>query len=61
MFMTTQGEGLWLTENLGQEQPDFRQDRDYPFEQPMRVFWNPFDPHEVWTVSFGGGMRVARD
>ncbi len=61
MYMTTQGEGLWLTENLEAEQPEFRQDRDYPFEQPVRVFWNPYDPREVWTVSFGGGMRVARE
>jgi photosystem II stability/assembly factor-like uncharacterized protein len=61
MYMTTQGEGLWRTENLEQQWPDFRQVREYPFEQPMRVFWNPFDHKEVWTVSFGGGMRVARE
>jgi photosystem II stability/assembly factor-like uncharacterized protein len=61
MYMTTQGEGLWLTENLDDEHPAFRQVQEYPFQQPMRVFWNPFDPDEVWTVSFGGGMHVARE
>jgi len=61
MYMTTQGEGLWLTENLDEEHPDFHQVREYPFQQPMRVFWNPFDQHEVWTVSFGGGMHLARE
>lgn len=61
MYMTTQGEGLWLTENLQDEHPTFRQVSEYPFQQPMRVFWNPFDPHEVWTVSYGGGLHVARE
>jgi photosystem II stability/assembly factor-like uncharacterized protein len=61
MYMTTQGEGLWLTEDLQQNQPVFKQIQDYPFYQPMRLFWNPYDHKEVWTVSFGGGMRVARE
>jgi photosystem II stability/assembly factor-like uncharacterized protein len=61
MYMTTQGEGLWITEDLDQEQPVFRPVEDYPFQQPLRVFWNPFDTGEVWTVSFGGGMRMRRE
>jgi photosystem II stability/assembly factor-like uncharacterized protein len=61
MYMTTQGEGLWLSENLDDDLPVFHQVREYPFQQPTRVFWNPFDPHEVWTLSYGGGMHVARE
>lgn len=61
MYMATRGEGLWVTENLEQAQPVFSQIADYPFQQPVRLFWNPYDRNEVWTVSFGGGMRVARE
>ncbi|AUX45507.1 hypothetical protein SOCE26_069990 [Sorangium cellulosum] len=61
MYMTTQREGLWLTENLNDETPTFRPVEDYPSHQPVRVFWNPYRPGEVWTVSFGGGMRVKRE
>ncbi|MBN1611822.1 MAG: hypothetical protein JW940_34640 [Polyangiaceae bacterium] len=61
LYMTTQGEGLWVTEDLDQKQPVFRPVDDYPFQQPLRVFWNPFDTREVWTVSFGGGMRMRRE
>jgi hypothetical protein len=61
MYMTTQGEGLWLTENIEREWPEFRRVDEYPFQQPMRVFWNPFDQNELWTVSFGGGMRMRRE
>ena len=31
---------------------------DGPFRQPERVFFNPFNPNEVWVTSFGGGVMV---
>ncbi|WP_437693782.1 hypothetical protein [Sorangium sp. So ce176] len=58
MYMTTHRDGLWRTENLNDETPTFAPVEEYPFHQPVRVFWNPYRPGEAWTVSFGGGMRV---
>ena len=29
------------------------------FRQPERVYYNPFDPTEVWVTSFGNGLRVG--
>jgi hypothetical protein len=29
----------------------------YPFRQPQRVFFNPFNPDEMWVTSFGNGMK----
>ncbi|WP_437580567.1 hypothetical protein [Sorangium sp. So ce887] len=61
MYMTTQRDGLWLTENLNDETPTFVLDEGYPFHQPVRMFWNPYRLEEAWTVSFGGGMRFKVD
>ncbi len=60
MFVTTESEGLWLTTNLSTSTPIFTADPDYPFLHPMRVFFNPYVPGEVWVASFGGGMRVRQ-
>jgi hypothetical protein len=58
MFVTTETDGLWTTTNLGQAAPSFAADPDYPFQHPMRVFFNPHNVAEVWVASFGGGLRV---
>lgn len=60
MYMTTEWEGLWVTENLDEEAPVFAPVDEYPFGHPVRVFWNPSDRDEVWTTSFGGGLHVRR-
>lgn len=60
MFVTTESDGLWRTSNLNTSTPAFVADLDYPFMHPMRVFYNPFVPGEVWVASFGGGMRVRQ-
>jgi hypothetical protein len=57
-WLTTETEGLWRTSNLRDPQPVFVRDPDYPFGHPVRVFSNPFDHDEVWTTSFGNGLRV---
>jgi hypothetical protein len=29
----------------------------YPFRQPERVFFNPYDSNEMWVTSFGNGLK----
>jgi len=60
MYVTTERDGLWYTAHLHSERPTFRLVESYPFRQPMRVFFNPYDPAEIWTTSFGNGLRVGR-
>lgn len=60
LYLSTESEGLWITENLQNASPTFERVSDYPFMQPMRIFFNPFDTDEVWVTSFGNGMRVKR-
>lgn len=56
MYICTEYEGLWYTDNLNGGNPSFQQ-LNYPFQHPLRVFFNPFDENEVWVTSFGNGLR----
>jgi len=60
LFMTTETEGLWVTRNLHDDAPTFSPEGSYPFRQPLRLFFDPRDPHELWATSFGGGIRAMR-
>ena len=59
MYLTTEYNGLWHTENLSADRPTFTPVESYPFKHPMRVFFNPYKPGEVWVTSFGNGIRVG--
>ena len=59
VYVTTETEGLWVTVNTTSASPTFNQVASYPFRQPVRVFFNPNKPSEVWVTSFGNGLRVG--
>ena len=59
MYLTTETNGLWVTTNLSAAQPTFTAVTSYPFRQPERVFFNPYNAAEVWVTSFGNGLRVG--
>ena len=59
MYLTTETEGLWYTSNLNVATPTFTAVTSYPFRQPERVFFNPYNPNEIWVTSFGNGLRVG--
>lgn len=58
-FATTETQGLWHTTNLSAGSPTFTQQMGYPFSQPERVAFNPFDATQVWVMSFGNGLYVG--
>ncbi len=60
-YVTTEAEGLWHTINLTDPTPTLTQVAGFPFREPKRVAWNPFDPGEVWIASFGNALRVGRE
>jgi hypothetical protein len=39
--------------------PDWMLVSSYPFRQPERVFFNPYNLDEMWVTSFGNGMKVG--
>jgi hypothetical protein len=59
VYMTTETQGLWISNNMNLANPTFTQVQSYPFQQPERVFFNPFNPNEVWVSSFGNGMKMG--
>ena len=60
MYLTTEGQGLWVTHNKIAAQPAWELVESYPFHHTERVFFNPNDPKEMWIASFGNGMRVGK-
>jgi BACON domain-containing protein/all-beta uncharacterized protein len=59
LYLTTETDGLWYTSNLTAASPTWAQLTSYPFRQPERVFFNPYNSNEVWVGSFGHGLRVG--
>ncbi len=57
MYVTTEYEGLWHTSELNQNNLSFQRLGGYPFQHPVRVFFNPYDASEIWVSSFGNGLR----
>ena len=58
-YLTTETQGLWVSNNLNEPAPAWDLVGSYPFRQPERVFFNPFDPGEMWVTSFGNGLKVG--
>ncbi len=59
MYLTTETDGMFVTRDLQDDEPRFRPVEGYPFRQPLRLFFNPRDVHELWATSFGGGLRAT--
>jgi hypothetical protein len=60
MYFTSETNGLYYSGNRRSANPTFTQIASYPFRQPERVFYNPYDSTEVWVSSFGNGMKVGK-
>lgn len=58
-YVTTETEGLWHTSNLTAVSPTFSPVASYHFQHPLRSFFSPYAPAELWVTSFGYGMAVG--
>ena len=58
-FLTTETDGLWHSGNIHAASPLFTLVSNYPFRQPERVFFNPYNANEIWVTSFGNGLMVG--
>ncbi len=61
MYLTTEEQGLWVTHNKSAALPDWELVSAYPFHHPERVFFNPYDEHDLWVCSFGNGLQHGSD
>jgi hypothetical protein len=60
MYLCTDGAGLMSLRNARGATPAAVSDSGFPFRNPMRVFFNPYDEREAWVASFGNGLYVGR-
>lgn len=58
-FLTTETDGLWQSNDMDSNLPVWSLVESYPFRQPERVFFNPYNLNEMWVSSFGNGMKVG--
>ncbi len=58
-YLTTETQGLWISSNMNSAIPVWSLVSGYPFRQPERVFFNPYNPTEIWVSSFGNGMKLG--
>ena len=58
-YLTTEIQGLWVSQNMQATVPAWNLVDSYPFRQPERVFFNPFNTNEMWVTSFGNGMKTG--
>jgi photosystem II stability/assembly factor-like uncharacterized protein len=59
VYITTETQGLWVCSNINAATPVFAEVTAYPFKQPERVFFNPYNKQEMWVSSFGNGMKMG--
>lgn len=59
MYLCTETEGLWFCANRNVTSPVFEQVNSYPFRQPERVFFNPYDSKQIWVANFGNSLRIG--
>jgi photosystem II stability/assembly factor-like uncharacterized protein len=59
VYLTTEVQGLWMSNNINASSPTFSIVQSYAFQQPERVFFNPFNANEMWVSSFGNGMKMG--
>jgi len=58
-YLTTEVQGLWMSNNMIAPTPTWSLVNNYPFRQPERVFFNPFNANEIWVTSFGNGLKMG--
>jgi len=58
-YLTTETQGLWVSQNINATTPGWSLVESYIFRQPERVFFNPFNANEMWVTSFGNGMKTG--
>lgn len=55
LFLTTESQGIWYSNNITSTNPTFTQEGKYRFGHPQRIFFNPYNQNEIWVTSFGNG------
>ncbi|MBL7802937.1 MAG: hypothetical protein JNL02_04315 [Saprospiraceae bacterium] len=55
-YLSVENEGLFFTEQLAADQPEFERVTSMPYWRPKRVFFQPGNACRVWVATMGGGI-----
>jgi photosystem II stability/assembly factor-like uncharacterized protein len=58
-YLTTETNGLWISNNMNAAVPSWSLVNSYTFKQPERVYFNPYNASEIWVSSFGNGLNLG--
>ncbi|MBN1578396.1 MAG: hypothetical protein JW913_17675 [Chitinispirillaceae bacterium] len=59
LYVATNGNGLVYCENITGENPTFTPEATYRYQNPRRIFFNPYNPKEIWVSSGGYGVTCG--
>ena len=59
LYVSTSENGLMMSTTINEASPLFDTVDSYNFVHPMRIFFNPHAPKEIWVTSFGGGLQFG--
>ncbi|MFN0190312.1 MAG: T9SS type A sorting domain-containing protein [Bacteroidia bacterium] len=60
LYICTVTQGLQYATNTNNFSFATNHVASYPFRNPQKVFFNPYDANEVWVASFGNGFREGK-
>ncbi len=59
LFVTTMGDGIHYSNNISASSPIFTEIKNYRYQNPRRIFFNPYQPNEIWVASGGYGITCG--
>jgi len=59
IYVTTESDGLWYSNNLNAGSPTFSELSEFSFQHPVRVFFEPQNNNNIWVTTFGNGMKMG--
>lgn len=63
-YVAIENNGIFVTENLTENEPVFTPVKSFPFWRPKRIFWDPFSEsrkRKLWVTTMGGGMWYGQE
>ncbi len=59
LYVASHGKGIQYTKNLLAATPTFTPDEKYRYQNPRRIYINPYQKNEIWVTSGGYGVTCG--
>ena len=58
-IIASSSDGLWACDDITSAKPKFYRIENFPYTAVARVFFNPYNPSEMWVCTMGNGIWKA--